>query len=182
MNKQELTNVKGLRVRIKSGKAGVVYDQIVDIDDSIRVLFDDSDHPNWISISRLTAVLVAEPETVSTSKEGWNFKVSAIQAIDWARMENDLSTGKPLLSVTVDIGGDSPLNLVMVQRALLDKANACKIKTPTSPKNMIDGAPNVFEVRNHIAEWVTWGKKVKAAAWPKGLRCTATVTAQQISV
>ena len=127
-------------------------------------------------------ILIDTPNAAHVQNaKGWNFKVSAIQAIDWARMENDLTNSKPLLSVKLDMGNDRILNLVVVQRALLDKAAACKIKVPALKANMIDTDINVFQVRNHIAEWVTWGKKVKAAAWPKGMQ-TATVTAQQISV
>lgn len=172
----------GDKVHHSEGRDGVITRNRIDSDNEIRVSFDNGCSSRYVNIRRLTLIpeTPVEPETPTGN---WTFKVSSIQAIDWPRMESDLTNSKPLLNINVDMGEGVVMPMVMVQRALLRKAKACKIKLPVAKDGYVDGKDgNIFIVRNHIAEWVSWGKKVKDAAWPKAMQQTAVVSAQQISV
>ena len=125
----------------------------------------------------------SESISVENTDNSWSFKTTALAAVDWTRMENDLTNATPLLSLNLAMANGLEMPLIMVQRELLFKAEACKIKSPAKKADWFDGeGGNIFLVRNHVAEWVNWAKKVRAAAWPENMRCNSVITAQLLSV
>tara|TARA_R110000851_G_C13102760_1_gene569323 strand:- start:72984 stop:73529 length:546 start_codon:yes stop_codon:yes gene_type:complete len=155
--RRKIGEVDSIITEIGSDKRGRIVNNIIDSDGDIKVIMTGESNSRYI---KAYDVILAENENreVATScDDGYKFKTSSPEALDFDSIEKELSAKKPMALINAN-----DKRYVALHRSLMHKANVVGIKMPKTGKQL---SANTVRVKQQFSVWVAWAREVRAASW-----------------